>query len=143
MVNLELLGPYVVTAGMRDTAVWETDTGASCMWTNMGEGVVDWPAYVKRYQQLCPQAAFVLEVISYRWSAELPYLQADFWTKFPRARAHEFARFVALAKQGQPHQIPAGRPTGPASRELEQAQQKFDLEVSLRYCRETLGLGLR
>ncbi len=143
MVNLEGLGPYVVTAGIRDTAVWETDTGATCMWTNMGEGVVDWPAYVKRYQQLCPQAAFVLEVISYRWSAELPYLRSEFWEKFPRARAHEFARFVALAKQGQPHRIPPDRPAGPASRELEQAQQKFDLEASLHYCQETLGLGLR
>jgi sugar phosphate isomerase/epimerase len=141
MVNLELLGPYGVTAGVRDTAIWETDTGASCMWANMGEGVVDWPAYVKRFQALCPQAAFVLEVISYRWSADLPYLDPAFWSKFPRARAHEFARFVALAKQGKPHQIPAGRPAGPASRELEQAQQKFDLEASLAYCRETLGMG--
>ena len=141
MVNLELLGPYAVTAGIRDTAVWETDTGASCMWANMGQGVVDWPAYVKRFQALCPTAPFVLEIISYKWPAELPYLTPEFWSKFPRARAQEFARFVALAKRGREYQIPAGRPTGPVSKELEQAQQKFDLEESLRFCRETLGLG--
>ena len=141
MVNLEVLGPYVVTAGIRDTAVWETDDGAACMWANMGHGVVDWPAYVKRFKELCPQAPFVLEIISYKWSAELPYLKPDFWSNFPRARAHEFARFVALAKRGSKYQIPAGRPTGAASKELEQAQQKFDLEVSLKYCRDTLGLG--
>jgi sugar phosphate isomerase/epimerase len=143
MVNLELLGPYGVTAGVRDTAIWETDTGASCMWTNMGQGVVDWPAYVKRFQELCPQAAFVLEVISYKWSADLPYLKPDFWSRFPRARAHEFARFVALAKAGRQHQIPSSRPAGPASKELEQAQQKFDLEASLAYCRKKLGVGLK
>jgi len=143
MVNLELLGPHVVTTGIRDTAIWETDKGANCMWANMGQGVVDWPAYVKRFKALCPQAPFVLEIISYKWSNEATYLNPDFWSKFPRARAHEFARFVALAKQGSKYQIPAGRPSGPASRELEQAQQKFDLEESLKYCREKLGLGLR
>ena len=52
MVNLELLGPYAVTTGIRDTAVWETQRGATTMWANMGGGVVDWQAYVKRYREL-------------------------------------------------------------------------------------------
>jgi sugar phosphate isomerase/epimerase len=143
MINLELLGPYVVTAGIRDTAVWEIDHGAACMWVNMGQGVVDWPAYVKRFQKLCPQAPFVLEIISYKWSAELHYLKPEFWSKFPRARTHEFARFVALTKRGSKYQIPRARPTGPASKELEQAQQKFDLEESLKYCKNHLGIGLK
>jgi 3-oxoisoapionate decarboxylase len=143
MVNLEVLGPYVVTAGIRDTAVWETEKGAACMWANMGEGVVDWPAYVKRFRELCPQAPFVLEIISYKWSAEMPYLETSFWSRFPKARAHEFARFVALAKRGSEYTIPSGRPAGEASKALEQAQQKYDLEASLRYCREELGVGRR
>jgi sugar phosphate isomerase/epimerase len=143
MVNLELLGPHVVTSGIRDTAIWETEQGAHCMWVNMGRDLTDWPGYVKRFQELCPQAPFVLEIISYKWSAELPYLTTEFWSKFPRARAHEFARFVALAKRGRKHVIPPGRPTGPASEALEQAQQKFDLEESLEYCRDELGLGRR
>ena len=142
MVNLELLGPHVVTTGIRDTAVWETDSGANCMWANMGHGVVDWQAYVKRFRTLCPQAPFVLEIISYKWSHEAAYLASDLWSRFPRARAHEFARFVALAKKGSPYRIPAGRPSGTASKALEQAQQKFDLEESLKYCRAELGLGL-
>ncbi|MHC4740593.1 MAG: sugar phosphate isomerase/epimerase family protein, partial [Planctomycetota bacterium] len=143
MVNLEILGPYVLTAGIRDTAVWETDNGATCMWANMGHGVVDWPAYVKLFEELCPQAPFVLEIISYKWSADMDYLKPEFWAKFPKARAHEFARFVAMAKRGSKFQIPPGRPSGANSKELEQAQQKFDLEESLKYCREKLGLGLK
>ena len=143
MVNLEILGPYVATSGIRDTAVWETENGAACMWANIGQGVVDWPAYVKRFRELCPRAPFVLEIISYKWSAELPYLQPEFWSNFPRARANEFARFVALAKHGSKYQIPPRRPTGPTSAELEQTQQKFDLEESLKYCKEKLGLGLK
>jgi 3-oxoisoapionate decarboxylase len=135
MVNLEVLGPYTVTTGIRDSMVWETPNGAQAMWTNMGQGQTDWPAYVKRFQELCPTDAFVLEIISYRWGHEMPYLQAEFWERFPRARASEFARFVALAKRGSEPQPPPDRPTG-----SEQEQQKFDLEESLRYCREVLGI---
>ena len=50
---------------------------------------------------------------------------------------------MALAKRGRKYQIPAGRPSGSNSKELEKAQQKWDLEESLIYCREKLGLGLK
>ena len=53
------------------------------------------------------------------------------------------ARFVALAKRGKKFELPPGRPAGTRSPKLEQAQQKFDLEESLKYCREVLGLGLK
>jgi 3-oxoisoapionate decarboxylase len=141
LVNLELLGPYALTTGIRDTAVWETEAGAMCMWANMGQGVVDWSAYVRRFCELCPDVPFVLEIISYRWSHELKYLEPEFWSRYRHVRAPEFARFLALAKRGRPYEIPAGRPSGEASPELEQAQQKFDLEESLRYCREVLRVG--
>ncbi len=122
MVNLELLGPHIVTTGMRDSMVWETPTGAKAMWTNIGEGLTDWPTYLRRYRELCPTDTFVLEIISYKWANELTYLKPDFWDRFPKARASEFARFVALAKRGHEYTLPAGRPEGP-----ETAQQDFDL----------------
>jgi sugar phosphate isomerase/epimerase len=143
LVNLEILGPYAVTTGIRDSAVWETEDGATSMWTNMGQGVVDWPAYLERFQQICPDTPFVLEVISYKWGNEAKYLKSETWDRFPKARANEFARYVALAKRGKKYVIPAGRPAGNQSNELERAQQKFDLEESLKYCRETLGIGLK
>ncbi len=83
MVNLEILGPYALTTGIRDSAVWETDDGATSMWTNMGQGLVDWPTYLQRFRELCPQTPFVLEVISYKWGVDLPYLQPEFWKLFP------------------------------------------------------------
>jgi sugar phosphate isomerase/epimerase len=141
LVNLETLGPYALATGIRDSAVWETEFGATSMWTNMGQGVVDWTAYLERYQQLCPETPFVLEVISYKWGNNAEYLKPEFWDRFPRARAREFARYVALAKRGRKYAIPAGRPTGADSPQLEQAQQKYDLEASLGYCRKVLGIG--
>ena len=143
MVNLEVLGPYAATTGIRDTVLWETETGASAMWANVGKGSTDWDAYVNLFEKVCPGVPFVLEIISYRWGNEMRYLEPDFWKVFPRARAHEFARFVALARKGKPFELPEGRPKGEGSKALEQAQQKFDLEESLKYCREVLGLGLR
>ena len=135
MVNLEILGPYVLTSGIRDNMVWETEKGARAMWTNMGRGLMDWPAYVQKYRELCPTDTFVLEIISYKWGNELTYLTPEFWDRFPKARAHEFARFVAMAKRGSEFKLPPGRPEGPES-----AQQEFDLKESLKFCRETLGL---
>jgi sugar phosphate isomerase/epimerase len=143
MVNLETLGPYVVTTGIRDTAVWETEKGAMAMWANIGQGNTNWPAYVKRFRELCPDVAFVLEIISYKWSNEAQYLEPEFWSRYPKARASEFARYVAFARRGKEYQLPTGRPAGDPSPELEQAQQKFDLEESLRYCREVLGIGVK
>jgi len=142
MVNLEKLAPYVLTTGMRDTAVWETERGAALMWVNMGRGIVDWKRYLERFCELCPRIPFVLEIISYKWKLELPFLEDSFWKAFPRARAWEFARFLALLKRGRPYRLPPGRPTGKPSAALEQAQQKFDLEESLKFCR-SLGLGRR
>jgi sugar phosphate isomerase/epimerase len=143
LLNLELLGPFVLTTGIRDTAIWETESGASCMWANMGCGVVDWAAYVKLFRHVCPQAPFVLEIISYKWGNDLDYLQPEFWARYPQARAREFARFLALAKRGKPFELPPGRPAGSGSNQLEQVQQRFDLEASLTYCRDVLGLGIR
>ena len=140
MTNLEILGPYAVSTGIRDDDVWETENGASTAWANMGDGDIDWEAYVALYRKLCPQTPFILEIIS-GLPREFPYLKPEFWENFPKARAHEFARFLAMAKKGNPFQHPPDRPSGDRSRELSQRQQKFDLERSLGYCREVLGLG--
>ena len=60
---------------------------------------------------------------------------------FPKARAHEFARFVAMVKPGRPPTPPRDRPTGPRSRELTGRQQHYDLERSVKYAKDVLGLG--
>lgn len=143
MTNLEILGPYAVTTGMRDCAVWESDNGALVAWTNMGDGHVDWHAYVKRFSELCPGVSFILEIISQTRGRNFPYLEKEFWEPFPKARAKEFAEFVAMAKHGSPVVSPPDRPTGNRSKELTQRQQKYDLERSVKYCKETLGLGLK
>jgi len=143
MVNLEILGPYAATTGIRDSQIWESEKGASVMWTNMGDGLVDWNAYVERFMKLCPGVPFILEVITGTWVRNVDYLAESYWTAFPKARAGEFARFLAMAKRGKPYQPKPGRPAGEKSPDLEKQQQKWDLEQSLKYCKEALGVGLK
>lgn len=139
--NLEILGPYAATTGIRDSMIWETPEGASVMWMAMGDGLVDWPKYFDRFAQLCPGVAVQLEIIS-GGIRPFPYQQADFWTPYHDIRAQEFLGFTQLAKRGQaraPFKVPAGQ----ERRVAEQEYQKAELEKSLKYCREVLGLGLK
>jgi 3-oxoisoapionate decarboxylase len=141
LVNLEILGPYAVTTGMRDTAVWEIPDGVQAHWTGIGEGNTDWNAYLKRFAELCPQTPFVLEILS-EWGRPVPYLKDEFWTAFPKVRAREFARFLAFAKRGQPKE-PYALPPGKDRQEFNKEFQKTDLERSLKYCKNVLGLGVK
>ena len=135
--SLEILGPYTVTSSLRDDAIWEYADGAKVQWTAMGEGDVDWKVYFDRFAVLCPGVPVHIETIS-GFPRELPYLKADFWNTFPKARARDFAKFVALAKRGKP--IP---PHKSADAQAEQEYQKAELERSIKYCKEVLGLGLK
>jgi len=137
LASLETLGPYTLSTGIRDSMVWEFDEGAKVQWTAMGEGLVDWKRYFDRFAILCPNTPVNLEIIS-GFARPVPYLREDFWVVWPKAKAADFAKFLALAKRGQPlepHKSPDAK--------AEQEYQKAQLERSLKYCKETLGLGLK
>ncbi len=147
MVSLEVLAPYVVTTHFRDSVVYEHPRGAAAQWVAMGDGSLDMKALVSRYRELCPQAAMQLEIITGRPPQVLPYFEPEFWKAFPKARASEFARFVALAKAGHPFMgamVIAGPGRQPP--EIQAAlkeQQRRDLERSLEYAKKVLDVGVR
>ncbi|MFN0085029.1 MAG: sugar phosphate isomerase/epimerase family protein [Blastocatellia bacterium] len=141
MRNLEILGPYAATTGIRDSMIWEDKDGAVVQWTAMGEGLVEWTAWFDRFAVLCPGVPVQLEIIS-GLNRSFPYLQPDFWKYYSDLRAREFLGFSALAKRGAaraPYQAPAGIDRKIAEQEF----QRAELERSLKYCREALGLGLK
>ncbi len=137
LASLETLGPCVLSTGIRDSMVWEDADGAKVQWTAMGEGLVDWKTYFERFAALCPNVPANLEIIS-GFARPVPYLHDDFWRVWPKARAAGFAKFLALAKRGKPlesHKSPDAKG--------EQEYQKAELERSLKYCKEVLGLGMK
>ncbi len=138
---LENLGRYVNCSSLRDEQIWESPDGAIVQWTAIGEGVIDWPAYVEKWRQYSPTVPIQIETIS-GFPRSFPYHHRDFWDIWPKARASSFERFEALAKKGHalpPHTTPAGVD----KKTDEQEYQKAELARSITYCRDVLGLGLR
>jgi sugar phosphate isomerase/epimerase len=135
--SLEILAPYVAASALRDSMIWQTPEGATLQWTAMGEGVVDFKAFAPRFVELCPGIPINVEVIS-GFPLELNYIHKGFWDVWPKARAKDFAKFEALSRKGR--KIP---PHHPPDEKAEQDYQKSQLEQSLAYCKQTLGLGLK
>jgi sugar phosphate isomerase/epimerase len=135
--SLEILAPYVAASALRDSMVWPDPGGATVQWTTMGEGVVDFPAFVTRFIELCPKVPINVEIIS-GFPRHIPYFKKDFWNLWPKARAQDFAAFDELTRKG--HEIPPYHAPNPPA---EQAYQKKGLEDSLAYCKQVLGLGLK
>lgn len=142
LANLENLGPYVFTSSLRDSAIWEYEDGARVQWTAFGDGgQVDWQTYFKRWAELCPNAPVHIETIS-GFNRDLPFLKPEFWPPYANMRADDFARWLALARRGKPRD-PWKPPAGKDKKLAEQEHQRAELERSIRYCKQTLGLGLK
>ena len=139
--TLENLAPFAVSSGIRDSMIWEIENGASVQWTAMGEGCVDMKAFAKRWGELCPQVPIQLEIIS-GFSKPFPYLETDFWKPYESIRADGFSRFVALAKEGTPMES-FKAPKGADRKKAQQQYQLAELERSIKYSKEALGLGAR
>jgi sugar phosphate isomerase/epimerase len=145
LVTLETLGPYVVTTHIRDSAVFEHPRGAVTQWVGLGEGSVDFKAFFARFAELCPQAGVQLEILTGGRPRVVPYLEPDHWKVYPKARAGEFARFVKLARTGQPFlgsMVIAAAGQNPEYDAALREQQRIDLERGFAAAR-SLGVGRR
>ena len=136
---LEILGPYTICSSLRDNMIWETPDGASIAWTAAGEGLMDWKKYSARWLELCPKVPIMIETIG-GFSKNFPYKKEGFWKDYDK-RPDALAHFEALAKRG--HAIPVFKAEGPDKKKAEQDFQKSELERSLKYLREVIGLGVR
>ncbi len=133
MQALETLGPVTICTGIRDSYLWETPEGATLQWTAVGAGRVDWPAFFRRFAELCPQAPVIIETISGR-PIFLPVLRDDFWDAYPRATPATLAKLLRLARSGEPR-APFNPPAGTEGERAAQQLQLAELERSVRFCR--------
>ena len=137
---LERLGPFTNCSSLRDDMIWETPDGCAVQWTAMGDGLVDWKKYVARWAVLCPSVPIQIETIS-GFAKTFDYKKPEFWEHYDK-RPDVLERFEALAKRG--HAIPPFKaPDGADKTKAEQDYQREQIGRSIRYCRETLGLGGR
>lgn len=138
-VGLQALGPQVICSCLRDDQVWETEDGAVVQWTAIGDGLIDWKAYLAKWQELCPTVPILIETIS-GFQKPFPFRKPEFWGPYHDIRAQEFTQFLSLAKRGRPLE-PFKAPAGMDKKQADQEYQKDQLARSVKYCKETLGLG--
>jgi sugar phosphate isomerase/epimerase len=147
LLALEILGPYTVTTHIRDSVVYEDPNGAAYQWVALGDGCIDFHTFVARFRELCPQAPFLLEILTGSPPRVLAYLEPEYWKAFPSMPAADFARFLALTKKGHPFtgsmMIASGENQPPEYQAALKHQQRMDLERSLEYAKKTLNLGVK
>jgi len=144
-VTLEQLAPYILTSHIRDSAVYPHPLGATVQWVAMGDGSIGIDQWAARFQEQCPQATFMLEIISSIPPRVLNYLEPEFWTVYPDMPAADFARFLALVQNGRPATVNTLTADWNEPDATYQAalitQQRRQVEKSINYCREVLGIG--
>jgi len=130
-LTLEMLHPYVVASGIRDTALWRVAEGVAVRWVRMGDGNVAIDEFVRKFAQLCRGKTLSLEIIVTP-PRIFPVLDPKFWEPYRKMPAWEFSRFLSLAERGKPREDP------PVPKEQAVEKERLDLEASIRYTRELL-----
>lgn len=149
MTTIETLGPLAVTVHLRDSVVYEVPRGAAVQWVVLGDGVNDFRQIVAKVREVCPPVYIYIKPITGRPPVVMPYLDPETWKVYPRMRASELARFIALAKRGHPYEgrmviedVPGTR-TAPEYEAAMAYQQKSDMERSVEFAKQRLDLGVR
>jgi sugar phosphate isomerase/epimerase len=137
---IERLGPHILCTSARGVMLWETDDGAIMQWTAAGEGLMDFPLYVKRMAALCPDVPLAVESIS-NSPRPIPFLTDEFWTGFPDLPASGITDFLKLLRKGHPLQF-LKPPEGVDQKTFDIQHQQSELKASLDYLRKNCHVGL-
>jgi sugar phosphate isomerase/epimerase len=134
MLHLETLGPLTVCSSVRDSMLWEDENGAVVQWTAVGEGLVDFKAYAKRFAELAPGVPLQVETIS-GFARPFAWKQDEFWKIFPNHRDTPlFKAWLDMAKRGK--KIDSFKaPDSPGKKDAEIAYQKGEFERSIAWLR--------
>jgi sugar phosphate isomerase/epimerase len=137
---LDTLGHYTICSSLRDNMIWETPDGAAVQWTAAGDGLIDWKAFMARWTQLCPKVPIMIETIS-GFSRNFPYKNNSFWQNYDK-KPEKLAKFEALAKRGRKMES-FKAPEGVDRKLADQDYQRAEITRSIKFLRESLGLGLK
>ena len=147
LTTIEELGPVAVTFHLRDSVVYDDAGGVAVQWVPLGEGTVDFKQVLAKAGEILPDVYVYCKPITARPPVVLPVYSEEFWNKwFPRARARDLGRFLALARRGRPYD--KAHITADVAELRERympalkVQQLEHMQQSLAYCRNTLELGL-
>ncbi len=130
--TLEVLAPYALTTGIRDSRIWLDGGAVQVMWVPMGQGNVGIDQWAKRFFELRPDLAFSLEIINLRAPRQFDVRDTSFWEQYRDVPAWVYEGFLALARTGEAYVPAPGDPV-----ELERREVAADLA----YARRLLDIG--
>jgi sugar phosphate isomerase/epimerase len=141
LAALQRLAPFVLTSGIRDSRVWETDEGAMFEWVPLGEGDARMEELARRYAELCPDRPFSLEIILHPPLA-LPFNRPGFMERYrdvPGWVLEGFREWIhsATVRHGRGE---GSRRADPAAVDTAQ-RERAAVEAAMMYARTVLGLG--
>jgi sugar phosphate isomerase/epimerase len=99
--HLEILGPYVNCSSVRDSVVWQSEEGAMVQWTAVGEGQVDWKAYLQRFIQFAPGVPLHIETIS-GFARPFAYKKESFMKAYEGMPEDMLEAWKGMAARGKP-----------------------------------------
>lgn len=138
LTALNYVAPYVLTAHLRDSYVWQDDKGIVVQWIRFGQGNVRIAEIVKRLHEANPGVVMNLETICIGNRA-FPLKQPEFWTGYEDVTAQDLMPLLARAESGFPLPDPPKR-----SREEATRVQLEDSDVSIDGFRKIIkSLGLQ
>ncbi len=125
LTALDYVAPYVVTAHLRDSYVWPTESGIGVQWIRFGQGNVRIAEVVNRLHEAQPNVVMNLETICIGNRA-FALKQPEFWKGYEDVTAQDLIPLYARAEMGFPLPDPPKR-----SREEAARVQLEDSDVSI------------
>ncbi len=123
---LEYVAPYVLTAHLRDSYVWQDEKGIVVQWIRFGQGNVRIAEVVKRLHEARPGVVMNLETICIGNRA-FPLKQPEFWNGYEDVTAQDLMPLYTRAETGFPLPDPPKRSKEEAARiQLEDSDVSID-----------------
>jgi len=97
------IGPFLKDIHLKDYKVYMTSSGFNLVRCPLGQGVMDWPALFKVYDQFQPAAPRSIELGAMK-ARHIKLFEDDYWTDYPPRSARSLA---ALLKTIVPQARPA------------------------------------
>lgn len=141
MHALNKLEPTIICTSIRDIQVWDIEDGAMFQGMAVGEGVLDFPLYVKIMAEKCPGVPLHIETIS-NSARPIPFLKDEFWKGFPNLKASGLVDFLKLVRQGEPMELEKP-PSGMNKKAFDIQHQQKELLTSIKYLSENCNAGLK
>ena len=141
MQALQILGSEIICTSVRDVSIWASDEGAMFQGVAIGDGLMDYPLYVKTFARHCPGVPLHVETIS-NSARSIPYLKPDFWNAFPDLPVSEIVDFLSLVRKGQPLEI-LNPPDLENQKDFDITLQQNELLKSLDFLRRYCNAGLK